>query len=136
MKEDQRDASGWLQHYGGFVAAGVVALCVDALVLTALTEAFGVSPFVARIVSISAAMVASWQINRRITFAVKEPPTLAEFGRFAAVSWGAQAVNYSVFAAILLLRPATAPIAALIAGSLVAMFIAYAGFRFGVFGKN
>ncbi|MFY0610905.1 MAG: GtrA family protein [Hyphomicrobiaceae bacterium] len=131
-----RNRPEWLRHYGGFVAAGVVALAVDAVVLTVLMKMFGMSPFVARLFSISAAMVCSWQINRRVTFAVTAPPTLNEFGRFAAVSWGAQAVNYGVFAAVLVWWPSTAPVIALVAGSLIAMFVSYAGFRFGVFGKS
>ncbi|MGI9479966.1 MAG: GtrA family protein [Hyphomicrobiaceae bacterium] len=136
MTKGQWERPAWLRHYGGFVAAGIVALGVDAGVLTVLTEALGMSPFVARLFSISAAMVASWQINRRITFAIDAPSTLAEFGRFAAVSWSAQAVNYGVFAAVLVVWPTTAPVIALAAASLVAMFVAYAGFRFGVFGKS
>ena len=136
MTQGQRQWPAGLRHYGGFIAAGIVALGVDAGVLTTLTAAFGLSPFVARLFSISAAMVTSWQINRRITFAVDASATLAEFGRFAAVSWSAQAVNYGVFAAVLLLWPATGAILALVAGSLVAMFVSYAGFRFGVFGKS
>lgn len=136
MSGDHPTPPSGLQHYGGFVVAGLVALGIDAAVLTLLTNAFGLSPFIARLVSISAAMVASWQINRRLTFAAKDPSTLEEFGRFAAVSWVAQAVNYSLFAAILLLLPDTSLITALIAASLVAMFVSYAGFRFGVFGKS
>lgn len=124
-----------LRHYGGFVLAGVSALAIDAAVLTLLMTVFGWSPFAARVVSIAIAMVASWLINRTVTFAVQSPPTLAEFARFAAVSWLAQAVNYAVFAAILLVRPGTAPIGALVAASLVAMVVAYVGFRFGVFRK-
>lgn len=121
------------RHFGGFIAAGVAALIVDAVVLTLLTGAGGLSPYAARLVSISVAMLASWQINRRVTFAMTTPPTLAEFGRFAAVSWLAQAVNYAVFAAILIMRPGTWPVTALIAASLIAMFVSYGGFRFGVF---
>lgn len=136
MTDGQWGSPAWVRHYGGFVAAGIIALGVDAVVLTALTEVFGLSPFVARVFSISVAMVTSWLINRRITFSVAAPPTLAEFARFAAVSWGAQAVNYGVFAAVLIVWPTTAPVVALAAGSLVAMFVSYTGFRFGVFGKN
>lgn len=124
-----------LRHWGGFVTAGIVALGIDAAVLTLLMAGFGWSPFAARVVSIAVAMLASWLINRSVTFAVRTPPTLSEFARFAAVSWLAQAVNYTVFAAILLVRPATPPVAALVAASLVAMVVAYVGFRFGVFRK-
>lgn len=127
--------SGW-QHYGGFLTAGIAALTTDAIVLTLLTNGLGLSPFTARIFSISVAMVASWLINRTMTFAVTTTPTFAEFARFAMVSWLAQAVNYAIFAAVLLLRPETHPVAALIAASLVAMFVSYVGFRFGVFRKS
>ena len=133
MNETKGIAVSRRRHFGGFIAAGLVALSVDALVLTLLMAGLGVPPLIARLVSISFAMVASWLINRRVTFARIEPPSLPEFVRFAAVSWMAQAVNYAVFAAILLLRPATWPVTALVAASLVAMFVSYAGFRFGVF---
>ena len=123
------------RHYGGFLVAGLSALAVDAAVLLALTEWAGLSPYGARLVSICLAMVVSWQINRRITFAVQAPPTLHEFARFAAVSWSAQAVNYVAFAALITWMPALWPIWALIAASALAMFISYAGFRFGVFKK-
>lgn len=121
------------RHFGGFVAAGLAALAVDAAVLMLLSDGLGLSPYLARIFSISVAMVVSWQINRRVTFAIKERATFAEFGKFAAVSWVAQAVNYSVFATVLVLRPETPLIAALVLASAVAMFVAYAGFRLGVF---
>ena len=124
-----------IRHYGGFVGAGLAALATDATILSLLTDGLGQSPFLARLVSISIAMVVSWQINRRITFDMKTPATFAEFGRFAAVSWTAQAVNYTVFAIALLLMPGLWPVWALIGASLLAMFVSYAGFRFGVFRK-
>ena len=121
------------RHYGGFLTAGLSALALDAAVLLALTDWAGLSPYLARIISISLAMVVSWQINRRITFAVRAPPTLHEFTRFAAVSWSAQAVNYAAFAALITWLPALWPVWALIAASALAMFVSYAGFRFKVF---
>lgn len=124
-----------VRHYGGFVLAGGVALMIDAAVLVLLTSQTGMSPLLARPFSIALAMVASWRINRTVTFAVRSPATAAEFLKFAAVSWLAQAVNYGVFALILLSGLITDPVAALIVASLVAMFVSYVGFRFGVFGK-
>ena len=125
-----------LRHYGGFVLGGVAALATDALVLTGLTRLAGLSPLIARPFAIAVAMIVSWLINRTVTFAVAGPPTWGEFARFAAVSWTAQAVNYCLFAAILLAWPGTEPVVALILASLVAMFVSYAGFRFGVFSKH
>lgn len=121
-----------LRHYGGFVVAGLSALTVDLAILNALAWA-GVPPLAGRIVSIACAMVVSWSINRRVTFAITAPPTLGEFAAFAAVSWVAQVANYAVFAAILFARPGTSPTLAVIAACAVSMVIAYAGFRYGVF---
>ena len=126
-------ASGALRHYGGFVLGGVCALATDAAVLVALTHLAGVSPLLARPVGISLAMIVSWLINRTVTFQSAAPPSVAVIARFAAVSWTAQAVNYAIFAAVLLLRPGTEPLIALILACFVAMFVSYAGFRFGVF---
>jgi putative flippase GtrA len=124
------------RHFGGFVLAGLAALSVDAFALVLMTDVAGMSPYIARLFSILLAMIVSWQINRRVTFGVASPASLSEFRRFAAVSWVAQAVNYAVFTAILLIRPDTWPVAAVAAASLLAMFVSYAGFRFGVFHKH
>lgn len=125
-----------LRHYGGFVLGGVLALCTDAAVMEILRHVFGLDPYLARLPGIATAMVVSWLVNRTITFAATYPPTFREFAKFAAVSWVAQAVNYAVFATILLVRPQTWPVVALLAAVFVAMFVSYAGFRFGVFGAT
>ena len=122
-----------LRHYGGFLLAGLTALGVDALILTLLTDHLGLTPFLGRLLSMALAMVVSWQINRRVTFAIHIAPTWAEFTRFAVVSWAAQAFNYAVFAVILLVDPSLWPVWALIAASAIAMFSSYTGYRFGVF---
>jgi putative flippase GtrA len=130
----QSELARAMRHYGGFVAAGLLALAVDAAVLTLLTHTAGWSPFAARIPAIALAMIASWLVNRTVTFPTTAPATLAELGRFAAVSWLSQLVNYAVFASLLLARPDLAPIAALVLASGVSMIVSYLGFRFGVFG--
>ena len=124
--------SPW-RHYGGFVLAGVLALLTDALILHGLYTGLGLSPYLARLPAIACAMIVSWLINRTITFAATDPPSLREFAKFAAVSWFAQLINYVVFASILMAMPGISPLAALVTASLVAMFASYLGFRFGVF---
>ena len=57
------------RHYGGFLLAGLAALATDAAILTLFTDVVGASPYLARLFSIMIAMVVSWQLNRRITFA-------------------------------------------------------------------
>lgn len=120
------------RHYCGFVLAGLLALSTDALILQTLISA-GWHPLIARPCAIAVAMIVSWLVNRRITFAVPGRPCLREYARFAAVSWSAQAVNYVVFGTILIAHPVTPPLLALVLASLVAMFVSYFGFRYGVF---
>ena len=121
------------RHGAGFLASGLIALAVDAGMTSLLTRAFGVSAFVARPIAIAIAMVVAWACHRRLTFAVKTAPTLDEFGRYAAVAWGAAGVNYAIYAAILLALPAVAPEVALFASSVASMVVSYLGMRFGVF---
>lgn len=94
---------------------------------------FAWSAEAARIIAIATAMVASWLINRTVTFAVEAPPSIGEFAKFAAASWLAQAVNYAAFITVLTLQPNTIPAIAVIVASLIAMMVAYAAFRYGVF---
>jgi putative flippase GtrA len=122
-----------LRHYCGFLLAGALALITDGALLEIQTRIMGLDPLLARPFAIAVAMVVSWLINRNVTFAVQAPPSRREFVRFAAVSWTAQVVNYLLFATLLVMRPATPALLALVLASLVAMFISYFGFRYRVF---
>jgi len=122
-----------VRHGLGFLVSGGTAFAVDALVLELLTALLGLNPIVARLVAISFAMVAGWLMHRTLTFAVPTPPSVAEFLRYAGVAWGAAAVNYALFVLILLARPGTEPLVALVASSAAAMLFAYLGMRFAAF---
>lgn len=124
------------RHWGGFIASGGIAFTTDAAVLLLLTRVFAMSPFLARPIAIAIAMVAGWRAHRYLTFALPTRPTFGEFLGYAVVAWSAAALNYAVFAAILLWRPATAEIEAMVAASLVAMTFSYLGMRFGAFRKG
>ena len=135
MMAPQRRTGG-ARHWAGFAASGLIALSVDSFVLWALMRNFDLSPFLARLMAIAVATVAGFLAHRRLTFAVAGTPTLAEFGRFVVVAWSSSVVNYLTFAAILLLRPDTAPLLALVAATFVSMFLTYAGLRFRVFRQD
>lgn len=122
-----------LRHGLGFALSGALAFLVDAAVLKTLTVMGGMHPAVARLAAISAAMVTAWLAHRRFTFRMTVPPTFAEFLRYAAVGWAAAGINYSVFLAVILARPGTEPLYALVVSSLVAMVFAYLGMRFAAF---
>ena len=122
-----------VRHGLGFLFSGGIAFSVDALLLTLLTGVFSVNPIPARLAAISLAMVAGWLSHRTFTFAVAAPPSRAEFLRYAGVQWTAAALNYALFVLIILARPATLPIVAMVASSLVAMVFSYLGMRFAAF---
>jgi putative flippase GtrA len=121
-----------LRHYGGFLVAGLLALTTDGAILQTLTK-LGWDPLAARLIAIAIAMVVSWLINRTVTFAMKGPPSLREYARFATVSWSSQVVNYGLFSIIMLARPETHVLIALFIASFFAMFVSYFGYRYGVF---
>jgi putative flippase GtrA len=122
-----------LHHWAGFLASGLIALSVDAIILETGVRLFGLHPLVARLLGISCAMVAGWLAHRTLTFMLRSRPTFREFARYAAVAWTTQVINYGTFASILIVQPALPPLAALLAASLVATIFAYVGMRYGAF---
>jgi putative flippase GtrA len=122
-----------LAHMLGFLVSGGAAFATDAGVLEVLLYVTHWPALICRLIAIPCAMVVGWRMHRRFTFAVNTPGTLREFLSFAMVGWSAAAVNYGVFAAVLLLIPTAPPLAALVASSAVAMVYSYLGYRFHVF---
>ncbi len=125
-----------LRHWGGFLFSGGSAFLVDAGINLALIHFAGLNPFISRLISIGCAMVWAWQMHRRVTFAVTAPASLGEFARFAVVAGSANALNYAIYAAILLAWPAVPPLAAQVVSTAIAMAASYLGFRFGVFRRE
>ena len=122
-----------LGHWMGFLVSGGVAFLVDAGVLWLMVAAARINPFAGRLIAIACAMVVSWLMHRRITFDVAAAPSVREFFGFSAVGWSAAGLNYLVYAAILLVWPASLPLVAMTASSLLAAVYSYLGYRFGVF---
>jgi putative flippase GtrA len=125
-----------VRHWGGFLFSGGVAFLIDAGITTLLIRIARLDPFSARLIAILIAMVFAWLMHRRITFNVAYAATVKEFLHFAAVAGSANATNYVVYAAILLIWPATAPIGAILISSAIATVLSYLGFRFGVFRRQ
>jgi putative flippase GtrA len=124
-----------LRHGAGFLVSGGLAFLTDASILAALTRGAGLDPFTARIIAIGCAMIVAFFAHRRLTFAVQEPATWRQFSKFVGVAITASLVNYAIYAGILIARPGTEPLAALVIATAISMFVSYAGMRFGVFRK-
>lgn len=125
-----------LRHGAGFIISGLIAFSTDAGVLWLLTRFAGLDPYSARAIAILTAMVVAYFAHRRLTFCVTHPPSAVEFAKFASVASTANAINYAIYAGLLLLVPGCTPLQALLAASIVAMAVSYLGFRFGVFKKS
>lgn len=121
------------RHLGGFLMSGLVGFGVDSLSLEAGIRLLGLDARIARIGAIGLALIATWLMHRRFTFAVSVRPTFAEFGRFVSAALSVAAVNYSMFVAILSVRPDIAPQVALLVATGVATVFSYVALRYGVF---
>ncbi len=116
-----------------FALVGGTGFAVDALVLSLLHYVMGLDPFSARVVSMSAATFTTWRLNRTHTFAASNRSQAHEGVRYATVAAIAAAVNYGVYALVLLVWRHVPPIAALVIGAGSAMAFAYAGYSRVVF---
>jgi putative flippase GtrA len=124
------------QRLGGFVLAGGSAFVIDALILSALVRGYGFDPFTARLVAMTAAALWTWQINRHFSFGRAHDGMAREGARYASVVLAAASINYTAYACILLLVPGARPLAALVAGTGISMFVSFFGFDRFVFVKT
>lgn len=117
----------------GFLMSGSFAFLVDVIMTKALAGFAGLPWGVSRIIAIAVAMVVAWACHRRLTFAVRTAPTIAEFIRYAGVGWSAAALNYVIFLVFIWVLPNYDKALAIGVASIVAMAYSYLGMRFGVF---
>jgi putative flippase GtrA len=111
-----------------FAAVGVIGFVIDAGLLSALTHGAGWTPWAARVPSFTAAVLATWLLNRRLTF-----PGLGLRRRSAeALGYGAiqvcgAGINLLVFGLCLAGFPrlAALPVIPFAVGSGVAMVFNY-----------
>lgn len=118
-----------------FGISGVLGFVVDVVVLYAVKEALG--PYLARLVSFFAAVVATWLVNRSVTFKARPSgmSLMGEFARYFTLMIGGGLVNYGVFA-FLVFQFAIVnaqPVWGVAAGSLVGMAFNYLSSRKMVF---
>lgn len=118
-----------MRTFARFCAVGGLGFGVDAGLLVVLTAGLAVDPLAARLISIAVAVTTTWAAHRHFTFLSRDPARLAEWRRFATVNLAGAALNYAVYWCVLAVVPGTAPLAALAAGSVVALGANYLGSR-------
>lgn len=119
----------WLITLLRFGLVGVLGFAVDAGVMQALVTFAGWGPVQARAVSIPVAVLATWALNRTITFRDSDAPVLRSLARYIAVSATGAAVNFVVYTGLVLSSRtmAAAPLAALAIASIVALLVNFLG---------
>lgn len=93
----RRNLIGEILRFG---LVGGLAFALDAAILM-LTIRLGASPYAGRALSVAAAIVFTWWLNRRMTFRTVAPISWPEFRGYVVQSLLGAVVNYAVYAVAL-----------------------------------
>lgn len=115
-----------------FLMVGCAGLALDAGLFSWLAHE-GVPEPLARAVSLIAATLLTWRLNRRFTFGDSRRMQPFEGGWYVAVALGAQSLSYLIFLALRGLTPDLPALAALLIGAVAATAFSYSGQRFLTF---
>jgi putative flippase GtrA len=109
-----------------FLAVGGLGLTVDLAIFTLVIAQFQ-QPLIARLISLAAATLVTWRLNRALTFDRSGRHPADEAIRYATVAAAAQAVSYAIFAILVVTIPAAAPQLAVLAGAAAGALVSYSG---------
>lgn len=110
-----------------FVLVGGLGFLADAGTLLLLISG-GIGPFVARVVSILFAMFVTWRLNRAFTFGASSGSQISEAGRYFTVAASVAALNYLLYAGLLVVVPACPPVLATAIATIVCTLVSFAGY--------
>ena len=116
-----------------FAFVGGAGFIVDAGLLAILHHKLGLDPFTSRLISICAAGVTTWRLNRGLTFGASGMSQAAEGMRYAVVAVLIVALNYLIYSAALMLWPVLPPLLAAVGATIAAMGFSYFGYSRFVF---
>ena len=115
------------QKFLRFVLIGGLGFLVDAGLLLALIGA-GLDPFLSRLVSIGAAMLITWRLNRVLTFGASHDGAVREGLRYLTVAVSVALLNYGIYAGILLVFQSCPPLLATAISTGTCMLVSFAGY--------
>ena len=119
-----------------FALIGGIGFIIDGGILTVLNSFFDVQLLPARIVSFSAAVTATWLLNRQRTFANSKSDRMAgEWGRYTAVNGIGSLLNMGIFFWLVARYEflATWPLAALAIAASIALIFNFVASKYLVF---
>jgi putative flippase GtrA len=109
-----------------FLCVGTAGLITDLSVFTAI-PLHATYPLAARLVSMAAATLVTWRLNRELTFDATGRRQHEEALRYAAVTTLSQGASFIVFSALVVTALRQVPQLALLAGAAAGAGIAYSG---------
>lgn len=122
-----------LAQFLRFAFVGGAGFIVDAGLLAVLHYRLGLDPFTSRLISICAAGVTTWRLNRGVTFGASGMSQAAEGLRYAVVATLIVALNYAIYSAALMLWPTLPPVLVAVGATVAAMGFSYIGYSRFVF---
>lgn len=124
-----------LPRFVRFLGVGGFGLVTDLGVLT-IAMSLGLHPLGARVLSLVAATLVTWRLNRALTFDRSGRHQAEESTRYVLVTLVAQGTSYAIFAALVLTVLHGVPQAAALVGAAAAAGISYNGHRLFVFTRK
>jgi len=124
------------RRFARFIAVGGVGFVIDAGVLLLALRYFTPSLYVARALSFTAAVIATWLLNRMFVFDADAGGSMvAEYGRYFVTQVAGALTNLGVFVALIEIVPrlGATPIVPLAAGAALGAAVNYAGATLWVF---
>lgn len=118
-----------------FGLVGGLGFLTDAAILQSLLATTLLDPISARLVSIGLALFVTWLLNRYLTFAPSSRGAVVEGARYGGIGIASSALNYAVYAALILAVPSMVPLAALAIASVIAMGFSFLGYSRLVFDR-
>jgi putative flippase GtrA len=118
-----------------FLIVGGAGFAVDAGVLTFALGHVTSSIYVARALSFSLAVLATWLLNRTFVFAASESGIAVEYARYFTIQVVAALTNLAIFVALIEAIPALSPtpVVPLAVGAILGALVNYAGSAWWVF---
>lgn len=123
-------------RFARFSLAGGAGFLIEAVILTWLVQGVEMNVYVARAISFSIAVTATWAINRNFAFGgLQRQEKGREYGAYFVVQVIGALINLAVFVAVLEVYPGLREIIVvpLAAGSAVAMVFNFTAARMWVF---
>jgi putative flippase GtrA len=130
-----RALAGRLPRLFRFLGVGGFGLVTDFCVFTILMD-YAPRPLLMRLVSLAAATLVTWRLNRALTFDGSGRRQHDEAMRYVTVTAFSQGTSYTVFAALVLTVLGWLPQAALLIGAVAGAFVSYNGHRLFSFARG